>query len=512
MKLKYLMLALAMAALVAIGGVAFYRTGDSVASGDGHGHEEGGHGHEEGSHDEGAEGEHEEAARGPHGGKLLGDEEFALEATIYERGVEPQLRVYPYRDGKPLDPAQVRLVATVSRLDGTQVVNFRPEADYLLGDQVIYEPHSFDVALQAEAAGKSYRFAYSQEEGRLTLAEASLKSGGIEIATAGPRPIQSVLKLPGEVRIKHDQRVQVVPRMAGVVVSAPKSLGASIKKGEVLLTLESRELAELRSAYLTAQQRLELAEAAFQREAALWKQKVTSEQDYLSARKERAEAQIALEAAAQGLRSLGLNPARVAGTDKQGSLTRFEVRAPFDGVLLDRRVAVGQSVAADTPVFELANIEAMEAELAVYPDQQDKVRVGQRVILQALSGNLTAEGEVYSVSTVVGESNRAAVAHVAFPNPERRWREGQFVEGQIVREEVTVPVAVKVDAVQTFRDWQVVFARFGDAFEVRPVELGRSDGEWVEVVSGLKAGQPYAATNAFVLKAELGKAGASHDH
>ena len=77
---------------------------------------------------------------------------------------------------------------------------------------------------------------------------------------------------------------------------------------------------------------------------------------------------------------------------------------------------------------------------------------------------------------------------------------------------IEVPVAVKSAAIQTFRDWQVVFARFGDQFEVRPIELGRRDGDWVEIVSGLGAGQAYATDNAFVLKAELGKAGASHDH
>ena len=75
-----------------------------------------------------------------------------------------------------------------------------------------------------------------------------------------------------------------------------------------------------------------------------------------------------------------------------------------------------------------------------------------------------------------------------------------------------VPVAVSVDAIQTFRDWQVVFAQYGDWFEVRPLELGRRDDQWVEVVTGLSVGERYAATNSFVLKAELGKSGASYEH
>jgi cobalt-zinc-cadmium efflux system membrane fusion protein len=97
-------------------------------------------------------------------------------------------------------------------------------------------------------------------------------------------------------------------------------------------------------------------------------------------------------------------------------------------------------------------------------------------------------------------------------NPEGRWRPGLFVTVEIVQEEASVPVAVPVDAIQTYRDWPVVFVQYGDLFEVRPLELGRNDGKWVEVLHGLLPGERYAARNSFILKAELGKAGATHEH
>ena len=87
-----------------------------------------------------------------------------------------------------------------------------------------------------------------------------------------------------------------------------------------------------------------------------------------------------------------------------------------------------------------------------------------------------------------------------------------FVTVRLVREAAIVPLAVAKEAIQTFRDWQVVFVRSGDWFEARPVELGRSDGEWVEVRKGLSAGEQYASKNSFAIKAEIGKLGASHDH
>jgi cobalt-zinc-cadmium efflux system membrane fusion protein len=82
----------------------------------------------------------------------------------------------------------------------------------------------------------------------------------------------------------------------------------------------------------------------------------------------------------------------------------------------------------------------------------------------------------------------------------------------LVRAATTVPLAVSAAAIQTFRDWQVVFVRYGDWFEARPLVLGRSDGQWVEVLQGLAAGDLYASTNSFAVKAEIGKLGATHDH
>ena len=97
-------------------------------------------------------------------------------------------------------------------------------------------------------------------------------------------------------------------------------------------------------------------------------------------------------------------------------------------------------------------------------------------------------------------------------NVEGRWRPGLFVTIEIIQEEVKVPVAVAADAIQTFRDWSVVFVQYGALFEARPLELGRNDERWVEVVHGLLPGERYVTHNSFILKADMGKAGSTHDH
>ena len=97
-------------------------------------------------------------------------------------------------------------------------------------------------------------------------------------------------------------------------------------------------------------------------------------------------------------------------------------------------------------------------------------------------------------------------------NGDGQWRAGMFINVELVTEEIQVPVAVSVDALQTLFDWSVVFGRYGEYFEARPLELGRSDDNMIEVLDGLSDGERYAAGNSFAIKAELGKAGATHDH
>ena len=84
--------------------------------------------------------------RGPHGGRMLYDGDLSVEITIFEDGVEPEFRVYAYRKEKPLAPGQVQLKITLTRLDGeVNRFSFKPEGDYLRGQGVVTEQHSFTL-------------------------------------------------------------------------------------------------------------------------------------------------------------------------------------------------------------------------------------------------------------------------------------------------------------------------------------------------------------------------------
>ena len=104
------------------------------------------------------------------------------------------------------------------------------------------------------------------------------------------------------------------------------------------------------------------------------------------------------------------------------------------------------------------------------------------------------------------------VAQVPLDNADGRLAAGEMANAASVVEQTQVPVAVNNLALQSFRDWTVAFIQVGDSYEIRPLELGRSDGVYSEVLSGLKAGDSYVVDNSYLIKADIEKAGASHDH
>ena len=228
----------------------------------------------------------------------------------------------------------------------------------------------------------------------------------------------------------------------------------------------------------------------------------------MQARQALQEAEIAEQSARQKLASLG-----AAGTaSASGNLTRYEIRAPIDGVVTHKQVAVGETVKEDANIFVVSDLATVWVEMTVYAKDLARVKLGQAASVKANDFDASASGKLSYVGSLVGEQTRAAKARVVLPNPQGIWRPGLPVAVELVAEEVDVPLAVAADAVQTLRDWTVVFGRYGEHFEARPVELGRSDGRMVEVLGGLLPGERYATKNSFLIKADIGKAGASHDH
>jgi len=350
---------------------------------------------------------------------------------------------------------------------------------------------------------------YSSYEGRTEINPEALKSAGVVIEQVGPVLMKNVIELPAQLALNADKTAHVVPRLAGVVAEVRKNLGDRVARGEVMAILNSGDVATARQAYIESRQRLELARISAQREEALWRKKISPEEDYLIKKHALSEAQLTYQASTQRLAALGVPAGQ---TSSQSNLARYELRAPLSGVVIAKNVTVGEAVAGTETIFTVADLSTVWVDITVPPSQLSAVRTGQRVIVHLEDESVEVPGTVTYVESFVGEETRSLRARVVIPNPSGMWKPGLFVKVDLTQNEAMVSMAVKGEALQTFRDWNVVFIKVGNLFEARPLELGRREGEWVEVLSGLIPGQSYASKNSFVVKADVMKSGASHDH
>jgi cobalt-zinc-cadmium efflux system membrane fusion protein len=447
----------------------------------------------------------EQIARGPHGGRLLEDRDMRLELSIAEQGGSPEFRVYLSRDAKPV--AAAALSAELQRLGrSAERIEFVRENDYFKSTAVIGEPHSFKVSLAVVEGGKQYRFAFEQVEARVMMPGAQLARSGVDVHTAGPATIRSSLALIGEVRANDERQVHVVPRAAGIAEQVPVRSGDQVRKGQLLAVLSSAALADLRAEVLAAKRRLDLATASHERERSLWEGKISAEQDYQQALAAMQEAGITYRAARDKLASFG------AGAGSSSGMTRYELRAPIAGTIAMRHVTQGESVREDTPIFTIIDLSDVWVEATIPVKDLPQIRRGQKVAVRGTSFDASGTGTVASVDAVVGEETRSARARIVVSNKEGLWRPGVPVQVELLAAEETVAVAVDNAALQELNGRTVVFGRYGDAFEARPVRTGRRDSQYTEVLEGLNAGERYAARNSFLIKADLGKASVEHEH
>lgn len=186
--------------------------------------------------------------------------------------------------------------------------------------------------------------------------------------------------------------------------------------------------------------------------------------------------------------------------------------SPLDGVVIEKDIVLGEAVKDDVQIFAIADLSTLLANVTVHSKDLTSVKAGQSLTVKSDALGAVASGTVAYLGPLIGAETRTARALVKVPNPEGVWRPGLFVTIDLVREEFTVLVAVRADAIQKFRDWDVVFIQDGNLYEAVSLELGRREGDWVEILSGLPAGKKYVTKNSFLIKADILKSGATHDH
>lgn len=378
--------------------------------------------------------EEAEPEKGPHRGRMLRDGSFAVELSIFETGVPPEFRVWVTDEGNPVAPTDVDLRVQLTRLGNViDDIGFKAEGDYLRGDTVIYEPHSFVVTLTAKYQGETHRWEYDNFEGRTLIADKVAEAMEITTETAGSATLHQTIRVYGKLVLPPDARRQVQARFDGVIKTLHVTLGDQVKKGQALVTVESNE-----------------------------------------------------------------------------SLITYQITAPMDGVVSEQFASSGEQTAGRT-LLEIARTDLLLAELAVFPTDKNRVKTEAPVVVSVNGLDQPLDSVIRGARTGL-RKDQASLFLAEINNVDGLLSEGQFVVGDIVVATFTVPLAVKHSGLQAFRDFTVVYAKVGEEYEVRMLELGREAGEWVEVLGGLPVGTEYVTENSYIIKADIEKSGASHDH
>lgn len=331
----------------------------------------------------------------------------------------------------------------------------------------------------------------------VTLSARQFADAGIEVGRPTIGGVAGAIELPALVQ-GDPQGVQVVSAtIGGRLVALTRNLGQSVRQGDPIAVIESREAASLKAEVEAARARAALAQSNLRREQRLFAERVSPEQDLVAARTAATEANIALRLAQQQLGATG---------GGGGALNRIAMRSPISGQVIARPAVLGQTVDANAELYRVANLSRVTIAASVSPADAGRIRPGTRV--EVTAAGRRQEGRVSFVSPALDESTRLVQVIATLDNGGGTWRVGEPVTASFMLPATgDRGIAVPSTAVQSVENRTVVFVRTPTGFRAVPVTTGRRNGDQVIISSGLTGQEQIATTNSFTLKAELGKGG-----
>jgi len=383
----------------------------------------------------------------------------------------------------------------------------------------------------SEEIGSAVHRSEEHREGVVALSRDQLDSAALATVSVEARRLSHQLETTGEVGYEEDRIAHVGPRVPGRVHQVPVSLGDEVRRGQVLVILDSVELGKAKAEYLAARTREDLARRNVERERRLYEDRITSEREMLEAQATHLEAVSMRQSAQEALRLYGMATETIEGLepgDQDASL--LPVAAPIDGRVVEKHATLGELATPADTLFTVADLGHVWIWIDVYERDLATVHLGDRVeVVVDPFPRRVFSGEVTYLSPEVASETRTVRARIDVENREALLRPGMFATVRLVdhhSEDETAALVVPEGAlVRDGRDGRrtLVFVPVaepaggdgaGMEFEARPVRVGRREGGLVEVVSGLSAGEVVVSEGTFLLKSELAREelGGGHSH
>ena len=350
------------------------------------------------------------------------------------------------------------------------------------------------------------------------------RTAQIQTAEARRKPLSQGLSVPARITFPQTGVASVAARVPGRVSGIAVELGQNVKQGAILGYIESPELGKARADYLSAATKARVTENNYRREQTLTEKGISAEREAREAESAFVTAQADMNAGEARLHTLGLSDQEIRALKRDEHYSsRFPLRAPIDGTVVEIHVRVGQTVDSTTPLFTVGKLGELWAVLDVFEAQLPKLRVGQPVtIMLTAAPDKRFTGSIEYIGDVVEEKTRAIHVRVVVPNPGRALKPGMYATAEIATagagetpDAAAEPprLIVPRDSVQKLGAEQVVFTPVGDnQFKAVKVRTGATSASEAEILSGIEPGTKVVTRGAFVLKSELSKESLGEGH
>ena len=348
------------------------------------------------------------------------------------------------------------------------------------------------------------------EDEALNFTSKQLVEFGVKLAQVELGDVEQKQQYPARLVVNTDQQAHVEASFAGRVESVAVALGQEVKKGQALATLFIPDLVDQQANLSIAQEALTLASQDYQREKQLFNQGISARQDYQRAYNAYRQAEIQVQAARSRLSALGAS---------SGSQGRYVIKAPFNGVITKKDIVVGENISADKQLFIIDQLDQLWVEFILPSAANIHVQPNQEIEFKSLQTNHLFKARVQALTTEADSQTGRLQVRAKVLTPAQELRPNLMVNVLLTGETTRQPVLrVAKAAIQQIDAQQIVFVAKTEKDQIHlaasPVQLGNysSDGQWVEIKSGLTEKQQYVSQGSFLLKSEMEKGEAEHAH
>lgn len=348
------------------------------------------------------------------------------------------------------------------------------------------------------------------EEGEIQLTSQQMVEQGLKVAVASTGLVEKLTTLPGKLVVNTDQQAHISPNFSGHVEQVNVALGQSVQKGQTLAVLIVPELIDQQANLRMAQVNLDLARKDYQREQQLWSQGISAKQDYQRAENAYRQAQITVQSSQARLNALG------ASGNNNG---RFLIKAPISGVISQKDIVVGENVQLADQLFVIENLKDLWLEFNLPNTSNIHLQVGQILNFKTNGSDQNYQAKVQTLNSQADLQTGRLQVRAKVTTQADVLRPNVLVNVFVTDAQAKTALRVQKKALQQVEGKPVVFVIESEEkglvhLKAQPIEVGVSsqDGQWLEVISGLTEGQKYIADGSFLLKSELEKDEAGHEH